>query len=165
MEKCGPKVINPIERFNTKYVVDPINECWNWVASKNKKGYGKFSITRRNWIGAHRFSYEYYLGPIDNNLCVLHKCDNPSCVRPDHLFLGTRKDNSDDKVSKNRQFRPKGILSPLHKLTEKEVYEIKEKLLYPYYGINVDLAKFYKVDPRTISGIKTGKRWSHLVID
>ena len=158
------EIIDPFKRFSSKYIVDEETECWIWIASKNDRGYGKFSITRSKWIFAHRFSYQHYLGPINDDLCVLHKCDTPSCVRPDHLFLGTHKDNSDDKVSKNRQYRPKGILAGTHKLTEQEVYEIKQKLLDPYKGINVVLAKFYKVDPRTISNIKCGINWTHISI-
>jgi hypothetical protein len=80
--------------------------CWEWQAYCNKDGYGQVGY-QGTVTGAHRVSWILENGPIPDGLCVLHKCDNPSCVRPDHLFLGTRVDNSDDKVAKGRQ--AKGI--------------------------------------------------------
>lgn len=84
------------ERFSTKYEVAP-NGCWEWTASKFPDGYGSFD-TRR----AHREAYKLFVGPIDAGVHVLHRCDNPPCVNPDHLFLGSHKDNMVDKTVKGR---------------------------------------------------------------
>ena len=76
--------------------------CWEWMAFKNKNGYGWFFVSVGVSVLASRFSWELKHGPIPNGLCVLHKCDNPACVRPSHLFLGTKKDNTQDAVRKGR---------------------------------------------------------------
>lgn len=92
-----------IERFETKYIPEPNTGCFIWVGgSIDKDGYGAFHESHRLMKRAHRASYEYYKGSFDKSLLVLHTCDNPSCVNPSHLFLGTHTDNMRDKVSKGR---------------------------------------------------------------
>jgi len=88
-------------RFESKYVKDEKTECWEWIAGKFDSGYGAFQDEGK-LVGAHRASYALYTTHIPEDLCVLHRCDNRSCVNPSHLFLGTRKDNHDDMVSKGR---------------------------------------------------------------
>lgn len=84
--------------------VDTSGDCWIWTASKHPDGYGQ--VTWR-WNGrnivqtTHRFSYEINVGPIPPGMLVCHRCDNPPCVRPDHLFVGTHADNMRDKQQKN----------------------------------------------------------------
>lgn len=75
--------------------------CWLWVGALFKSGYGKFSRGDRK-IRAHRASYELYVGKIPRGMQVLHRCDNPPCVNPDHLFIGTHMDNMLDMESKGR---------------------------------------------------------------
>lgn len=82
--------------------VDKTDYCWNWVGSK-RRGYGRFMF-RDKIIGTHRISYIIHKGEIPKGMLICHKCDNPSCVNPDHLFLGTHKDNAHDCVIKGRKW-------------------------------------------------------------
>jgi len=93
------KTNNDITRFWSK-VQKHKNCCWIWARCKDTKGYGQFRFNKRMW-GAHRVAYYLTYGD-PGSLCVLHKCDNPSCVRPDHLFLGSHTDNMQDSVKKGR---------------------------------------------------------------
>ncbi len=76
--------------------------CWDWNASKNKQGYGRMGIGAGQCINAHRVSWVIHNGDIPDGLFVCHKCDNPSCINPKHLFLGTRQDNTNDMMLKKR---------------------------------------------------------------
>ena len=113
---------------------------------------------------ATRFVWEFSNGPIENDLCVCHHCDQPNCVNLDHLFLGTRKENSQDALSKKRLKFPslKGMDHPNAILTKEQVEEIKAEIKRTggrYYGFNVDMANKYGVHPNTIHNIKAGIRW------
>lgn len=106
-----------LDRFIEKIELFDKTECWNWNGYKNKKGYGTINIEGRKAcdVLAHRASYTLFIGVITNGMLVLHKCDNPSCVNPDHLFQGTAKDNTQDAINKGRQFwqkRKKALLCP-----------------------------------------------------
>jgi len=83
------------------------NQCWLWTGAKDKDGYGLFKINRI-MRRAHRLMYEAFYGTFNKKLLVCHTCDNPSCVRPKHLFLGTAKDNNNDAVRKGRYKAPSG---------------------------------------------------------
>jgi hypothetical protein len=92
---------------------DP-NACWLWTAQRMQRRiggfqYGIFTMMPSIRVLAHRFSYEWAYGPFDKSLHVLHRCDNPPCVRPDHLFLGTPKDNILDAYRKGRRMSRKGV--------------------------------------------------------
>lgn len=94
---------NTINRFWSK--VNKTDSCWNWTAAQDRCGYGVYSVRENNKITAlktHRLSYSLTNGPIPKDMFVCHHCDNPVCVRPDHLFLGTHSDNMKDKINKNR---------------------------------------------------------------
>ncbi|MFA6325045.1 MAG: HNH endonuclease [Candidatus Paceibacterota bacterium] len=86
-------------RFWTK--VDKTKTCWNWLGSKSSKGYGRFKIKGKLY-SPHRISYELINGPIPKGMFICHKCDNPACVNPGHLFLGTQSDNMKDCFKKGR---------------------------------------------------------------
>jgi hypothetical protein len=80
--------------------------CWEWQAAKLRRGYGQFGSGQgKRLILAHRMAWTLFVGKIPDGLCVLHKCDNPPCVNPNHLFLGTYKDNAEDMVAKNRHWK------------------------------------------------------------
>jgi hypothetical protein len=106
---------------------------------------------------AHRVSWEAHNGPIPDGLWVLHWCDTPPCIRPDHLFLGTHRDNMDDMVSKNRQTRLFGSGNPEAKLIEADIPIIRSST-----ETQRALAVQYGVTQRSIWQIKTGKTWGHV---
>lgn len=132
--------------------------CWNWRAHRDDKLYGLFGVRAGKTVYAHRFSWELANGPIPDGLWVLHKCDNPSCVRPKHLFLGTHQDNMKDQAAKGRTTR--GELDGMAKLTASQVVEIRTLLDRGRKG--VDLARTFSVSIATISRIKHRIRWQHL---
>ena len=148
------ELIEPIVRFTQKYVVNEETGCWDWTATKCL-GYGLIRINGK-MMRAHRFSYEYFVGPLDSDLDICHYCNNPSCVNPEHLRQDTVSSNMIDVLYAKRGY--KQILSV------EEVIQIKKELKNYYRGQCKDLAHFYKVDLRVISNIKQGKRWSHVKI-
>ena len=99
---------NDKHSFWKKVKVGKDDECWEWLACKNKKGYGFFRV---NWIlrRAHRFAWTVTYGKIPEGLFVCHRCDNPGCCNPKHLFLGTNTDNMVDMISKGRASWQKGV--------------------------------------------------------
>ena len=146
------------ERFLSRITQDS-SGCWIWNGSKTKDGYGYFFMEGKPGY-AHRASYKLFCGPIEN-LWVLHRCDNPSCVNPEHLFLGTAKDNVQDMLSKDRDNYAKGRHHCNAKLTEDDVLEIRNAV--EYRGINKDLAEKYNVHVSTISGIRCNATWRQLI--
>jgi hypothetical protein len=134
------------------------NECWEWPLSHHDGGYGRVrhgSIEYR----AHRLSYEIHHGPIPDGLCVCHTCDNRLCVNPAHLFLGTDRDNSDDKVAKNRQGR--GNRMPHAKLNDEAVRQIRNLFATGNY-LQRRLAEIFGVNDATIADVVNRRTWKHI---
>lgn len=131
--------------------------CWVWRGSLHYKGYGQFRDG--HMVKAHVFSYELHYGtiPADGNhygrKFVLHHCDNPSCVRPSHLFLGTHQDNMDDMMQKGRRGTPSSA-----KLTRSKVRSIREMYDSGKYS-QIELGKLFGVDRNTIGSIVRMKTW------
>jgi transposase len=149
----------PEERFWKKVKKAGDDECWEWQASCERSGHGKLRIGS-TMVKAHRFSYELHVGPIPEGMCVLHKCDNPICVNPNHLWIGTRTDNNNDMVSKQRQRGAAGERNCKAKLTEKQVKEIRR---LAGKGVSrTQLATMYDVSYSTISQIVREKIWRHV---
>lgn len=148
---------HPIERFWQK--VHKSSGCWFWIGYRNPQGYGQFKPHGRSHaILAHRHSWEMAFGPIPQGLCVLHKCDCPSCVNPAHLFLGTRPDNSADMLRKNRF--PLGESHWGHKLTEPDIEGIRR--LAKNKITQVKIGRMFGVCRSTISQVLRGRTWCHV---
>ena len=147
------------ERRFWKYV-KKTKTCWLWVGCENGYGYGVIGtgIKGKN-IGAHRLSWQIHNGEIPKGLWVLHKCDNPPCVNPKHLFLGDNKINCMDLKQKGRNLF--GERHNMAKLTDKKVKEIKN-----LFATNTGekIAKMYGVTKSNISNIKCGRSWKHIII-
>ncbi len=140
--------------------------CWIWQLFINPiTGYGVAGTTKRLDLenSAHRLSYQIFYGEIEEHMYICHKCDNPSCVNPDHLFMASSSVNRQDMISKDRQNWAYGERSNSAKLTQEEVLEIRRRWNEEYYrGIGKDLAEEYGVTSQTIYKIKDGNRWRHL---
>lgn len=159
---CSPmKGKTLLERFWLK-VNKSDDGCWEWNAVKNVKGYGQFSD--RNYYaggktrGAHRWSWEFTYGDIPDGLFVCHRCDNPGCVRPDHLFLGTNSDNQRDSVAKGRAQR-RGEQARHVKLNEMQVRVIRR--LEGVLSIK-KIAKIFDTAPTNVWHIQKRQNWAHI---
>lgn len=144
------------ERFIEK--IHFTTECWYWTAYKDRQGYGRFTLG--GWSQrAHRVSYELFVGPIPDGLEVLHKCDNPSCVNPGHLEVGTNLLNMQQKAERGRS--AKGEDHGSAKLTEEQVLEIRQR--FAEGGVSkTALAEEYGVSRTTIRRLVRREIWAHL---
>lgn len=147
-----------IERFHKKYIKQE-DGCWIWTggARPNAKGtlYGRHWNEYGKSEGSHRFSYRIHKGKIPKGLYVCHTCDNPLCVNPEHLFIGTHKDNMEDMVNKNRSYKGCGEDKGVSKLTNSQANEIRESTLS-----QSKLAKIYGVSQTCIGRIKRGETYN-----
>ena len=145
-----------LTRFWAK--VNKTDDCWVWTARRNSKGYGAFRFNRTIWI-AHRFSWAIHNGSIPDGLCVLHKCDNPPCVNPSHLRLGSIADNSADMVSRNRSLV--GETNHKAKVTASQVIEIR-RLYAAGEATQQKLADMHGVHCSQIGNIVRRVSWKHI---
>jgi hypothetical protein len=149
--------------------------CWPWLGAANTNGYGILEIGGGRRTTAHRVARMLAMGEIPEGLFVCHRCDNPGCMRPDHLFLGTPGDNMRDKAAKGRGNAPtgerhgahtqpdrilRGEARPQAKLTTADVAEIRRR------GMAGDakkaIARDYGVAPRTVRDVVRRRRWAHV---
>lgn len=145
----------------------PKGGCWEWKASKDGHGYG---LIQRGGYGrkyggksirAHRVSWMLHNGMIPDRLCVLHKCDNTSCVNPNHLFLGTKADNAHDRDDKGRHVAFHGEGHPMSKLTNENIKSIRHLFAIKKYN-GVQLAKMYNISHCTAYRIINRVIWKHI---
>ncbi len=131
--------------------------CWLWTGARYYNGYGAFRANGRN-IGAHRFSWGLYHGPIPDGLFICHHCDNPACVNPDHLFVGTQTQNLADMASKGRSTH--GERNPQAKLAAHQVRRIRG---FHACGISrTELAEHFGVREGTISDVVSRRAWKQV---
>lgn len=147
------------ERFWEKVDVRGENECWEWKGSR-RNGYGRFFDGKSN-VSAHRLSWEMKNGKTENNkIKVLHRCDNPPCVNPSHLFLGTQADNVVDMKNKGRLVSPKGENNGVHVLRESDVLEIRRM---KKAGISQNgIAKIIGISKSCVKHVWSGRTWKWL---
>lgn len=156
------------ERFWEKVRIAGPDECWIWIGTRHGKGYGQIKCELGSGppstMKAHRVSWELAHGPIPGDLWVLHHCDNPPCVNPAHLFLGTNQDNSDDRDAKGRRVGPTGKNVHTAKLTEEMVRSIRAEYVPGWGGMNMyRLSEKYGVTRPTIGNIIRRKIWKHVL--
>ena len=149
------------ERFQKYVGATTASGCILWVGMTNKNGYGQINAGGKlgRLLRAHRVAYEIANGPIPDGLCVLHSCDNPPCINPDHLFLGTNVENKADCVRKERQARGEGAGKA--RLTIDQVREIR-RLYDNNLSTQVQLAAMFGMKQPGISSICRRENWKHV---
>lgn len=156
---CSPecRVRSMARRF------DDVSGCWEWPGSRNpQNGYGQLSSWsdgKRRVYTAHRVSFLAFVGEIEAGKHVLHKCDNRPCFNPDHLFIGTHKENMEDMSAKGRATSVvlRGSKHGKSKITEKQAREIRSSS-----APLATLSRIYGISFSAISAIRTGKTWTHI---
>lgn len=154
------KPVDPVIRYLAKVNKKGPDECWPWTAACYGNGYGQFGVSKEERsVLAHRFGYKSLVGPIPDGDKVLHTCDNPPCQNPNHWYLGSQKDNADDRETRGRGNHPKGERNN-SRLTEGQVREILA--LFERGGHTQDIADRFGIRRRLVYAIARGERWGHL---
>jgi len=166
-----------LERLMKYVKVNIETGCWEWTGAKDSKGYGALTVRtnkKPKVISTHRLMWQEKVGQIPEELCVLHKCDRPCCINPDHLFIGTIADNSADMVAKGRSAKgvksgrythpetnPVGERNGRAKITADDVVEIRRRYK-PRVVTTKMLADEYGVSNQLISCILLRQNWKHV---
>src|SRR3990167_1938243 len=141
-------------RFENKFIRG--NDCWNWTAYRCAYGYGKIMVNGKK-ESANRIAYQLYVGTIPSGMLVCHICDNPACVKPSHLFLGTNYDNMSDMKNKGRSGDHRGVLNGRSKLKEHEVLNIRQD-----NRVMREIAQDYGISISLVGQIKQNDIWRHI---
>lgn len=165
--EAGPRSpmwnVRPLEdRFWSRVLKS--SGCWEWGGGRSSRGYGAILVGGKQ-MGAHRVSWKIHFGSIPKGLWVLHKCDNPPCVRPDHLFLGDASSNAKDAFEKGRRVSPpcdrRGIHNAAAKISSGDVVMIRR--LYANGLTQAEIAKRFGLRSITsVSNILRGRTWAHI---
>lgn len=141
--------------------VNLLGSCWEWTGATTEWGYGKLGYRGHDFT-AHRCSYEYAFGRLPDGMWVLHKCDNPPCINPSHLFLGAAKDNTADMYAKGRAPRigAKGATNRHARLTDDEALQIR--LDFAAGARPKDLADQYGIGSSVVNRVIRGVAWRHV---
>lgn len=150
MAKAREPLSQRIQRNHKK-----VSECWIWTGCVGKDGYGVLGVGRKQ-MRAHRASFEAFSGEIPGGLLVCHRCDQPLCVNPDHLFLGTPRDNTQDMIRKSRRKTLRGESHPNSKITMKDRETIR--LLRSSGAKLSEVAEKFGIAIQTVSAIANGDR-------
>lgn len=147
------------EHFEARLMRNSETGCLEWTGGKLRAGYGRVRVGEKSHL-AHRVAFALANGPIPSEQCVCHRCDNPSCCNPDHLFLGSQSENVTDMWKKGRAYDRTGSKNSSAKLTEDDVREIRR--LKAEGAVQADLAKRFGVSTVAISLIVLRKKWVHV---
>lgn len=136
----------------------PFCDCHLWTAATTSFGYGKLGNEKGGWIQAHRFSFQIHKGEIPENKYVLHTCDNPACVNPEHLYLGDYKQNAVDRETRIRGNHVNGTKHGRSVLSQSQVHEIRDAFDTGKYSFR-QLGKIYGIDGKSVADIVDRKNW------
>lgn len=136
------------------------DNCWTWIGCFGSNGYGSFWMSG-NPHKTHRLSYQIHFGSIPLGLCICHRCDNPACVNPSHLFIGTSAENISDMDKKRRRKPAKGEQIHLAKLSESDVLKIRSMHSTGNFSYR-KLSGIFGVDYTNIACIIRRKTWKHI---
>ena len=153
-----------IAKFWSRVNIPSLLDCWLWKGYRVPFGYGSVQGFDGRSVLTHRFAWQITYGVIDEGLCVLHKCDVPSCCNPNHLYVGTQKDNIRDAIERGRftyPVAPRGTKVWSNKLTEAQVLEIRELAEKGELKQRV-IAKRYGISASTVNYIKQRRCWAHI---
>lgn len=152
--------IRSVDDFWSRADVGAEDSCWNWQGAKTNRGYGVYAPMPGVLLRSHRVAYGLHHGGVDDEMFVCHKCDNPSCCNPSHLFLGTPKENSDDMIQKGRKAVLLGEDNPMSKLSRGSVRQ-----MFQDPRTNKEIASEYGISPSLVSMIRRRKLWSEATTD
>ena len=150
------------QRLERNSIPEPNSGCLLWTGAVDHSGHGVITIWDDEYeksitTSPHRIAWQLHRGPIPERMLVCHKCDVPSCINPDHLWLGTNDENMADMVAKGRAAKPKGTKHPNSKLTDDDIRAIRRSL-----KSGVDVAREYGISTANVSLIRSRKAWPHV---
>jgi len=155
-----PNTLLSVEDRCMRYV-EKTDTCWKWTGAINQWGYGRFRMGKTHWISS-RVSYTLFKGDIPEELIILHSCDNPICVNPEHLSTGTHQDNMDEMKTRGRKVVCKGERNGTSKLKDCDVREI---LVLKGFGYtDAELATQFNISSSVVNEIVNRKAWKHVLL-